>query len=288
MTDTSERGATGRDSTGRDSTGPTRWTHTPLDPADANVLDLFRMDGRVAVVTGAGRGIGRGIALGFADAGADVVITARREHELDEVAARIVERGGRALKVVADITAPDTIPNIVEQTMTTFGHLDTWVSNAGGSEHQGNFSFKDFPEWHWDAQIALNLRPHFIAARACMDVMKPGSCLIGISSIAALRPAVNFAAYGSAKAGMNQLNVTLATELGPLGIRANSVSPGSVPTESTYTIGKRTQEQVEASARMIPIRRLGTPSDIAAACVWLASPAGSWVTGQNIVVSGGQ
>jgi NAD(P)-dependent dehydrogenase (short-subunit alcohol dehydrogenase family) len=163
-----------------------------------------------------------------------------------------------------------------------------WVSNAGGSEHQGHFPFKDFPEWHWDAQIALNLRPHFRAARACMEVMQPGSSLIGISSIAALRPAVNFAAYGAAKAGMNQMAITLTAELGPRGIRCNSVSPGNVPTESTYTIGKATDESLAAAERMIPLRRLGTPSDIAAAVVWLASPAGSWVSGQNIVVSGGQ
>jgi 7-alpha-hydroxysteroid dehydrogenase len=264
------------------------WTHTPTDPADADLMKLFRMDGRVAVVTGAGRGIGRGIALGLADAGADVVITARRQAELDEVAARITERGRRAVKVAADITAPDSVARLVQAAMTDLGRLDVWVSNAGGSEHQGNFAFKDFPDWHWDAQIALNLRPHFVAARACMEVMEPGSSLIGISSIAALRAAVNFAAYGAAKAGMNSLAHTLSVELGPLGIRANTVSPGNVPTESTYTIGGATEASLAAAERAIPIRRLGTPSDIAAAVVWLASPAGSWVTGQNIVVSGGQ
>jgi len=264
------------------------WTHTPKDPAEADLMKLFRVDGRVAVVTGAGRGIGRGIALGLADAGADVIITARREHELDEVAARIAERGRRAIKIVADITAEDTVPRVIDAAMSNFGQLDAWISNAGGSEHQGNFPFKDFPDWHWDAQIALNLRPHFVAARACMQVMKPGSSLIGISSIAALRPAVNFAAYGAAKAGMNSLAHTLSVELGGMGIRANVVSPGNVPTESTYTIGGRTEAQVEASAQGIPIKRLGTPTDIAAAIVWLVSPAGSWVTGQNIVVSGGQ
>ena len=89
-------------------------TQTPLDPADANVMDLFRLDGTVAVVTGAGRGIGRGIALGLADAGADVIITARRENELDEVAAQIAKRGRKAIKVVADITAAETVPTLVD------------------------------------------------------------------------------------------------------------------------------------------------------------------------------
>jgi NAD(P)-dependent dehydrogenase (short-subunit alcohol dehydrogenase family) len=262
-------------------------THTPIDPADANVMDLFRMDGMVAVVTGAGRGIGRGIALGFADAGAAVVLTARREHELDEVAERIAERGGRSLKIVADITAPETIPTIVERSMNEFGSVDTWVSNAGTSDYPGNFAFEDFPDWHWDNQIALNLRPHFIAAKACAAVMQPGSCLIGISSIASIKPAVNFAAYGAAKSGMNSLALTLATELGPKGIRSNVLSPGTVPTEATKTVGHVSDAMLEATAQRIPIRRLGTPTDIATAAVWLASPAGSWVTGQNIVVAGG-
>ena len=259
----------------------------PTDPAEVDLMSLFRMDGQVAVVTGAGRGIGRGLALGFADAGADLVITARREHELDEVAARIRERGRSVAIVPGDITDATTIPAVVDAAMSTFGHLDTWVSNAGTSDYPGTFAFTEFPEWHWDQQLALNLRPHFVAAKACAEVMGPGSCLIGISSIAALKPAVTFAAYGAAKAGMNSLAVTLATELGPRGIRSNVISPGTVPTEATKRVGHVTDEQLAATATRLPAGRLGTPSDIAAAAVWLASPAGSWVTGQNIVVAGG-
>lgn len=262
-------------------------TQTPIDPADADLMSLFRMDGTVAVVTGAGRGIGRGIALGFADAGADVVVTARRSDDLDEVVARIAERGRRAVAVAADITDAATVPLLISTAMDTFGRLDTWVSNAGTSDHPGNFAFEDFPEWHWDAQLTLNLRPHFVAAQACAKVMQPGSCLIGISSIASLKPAVNFAAYGAAKAGMNSLAVTMATELAPKGIRSNVISPGVVPTEATKRVGKVSDDRLAATATMLPARRLGTPTDIAAAAVWLASPAGSWVTGQNIVVSGG-
>jgi 7-alpha-hydroxysteroid dehydrogenase len=266
---------------------PISRTHTPTDPADADVMQWFRMDDMVAVVTGAGRGIGRGIALGFADAGADVVLTARRQDDLDEVAARIAERGGRAITVAADITDAATIPQLIAAAMDTFGAIDTWVSNAGTSDHPGNFAFEDFPDWHWDAQLMLNLRPHFVAAQACAKVMQPGSSLIGISSIAALKPAVKFAAYGAAKAGMNSLAVTMATELAPKGIRSNVISPGVVPTEATKRVGNVSDDQLAATARVLPARRLGTPTDIAAAAVWLASPAGSWVTGQNIVVSGG-
>lgn len=252
-----------------------------------SLVDRFRMDGKVAVVTGASRGIGEGIAIGLADAGANVVLTARAEDRLAQVAETIRERGGNAIVVPADITAPDVIPELVSRATGDFGSLDVWVTNAGTSDHPGSFAFADFPEWHWDAQIALNLRPHFVAARACADVMQPGSSIIGISSIASLRPAVRFAAYGAAKAGMNNLTQTLAIELAPKGIRANAVSPGQVPTEATTRVGGVPPEKFEELGRNIPLGRVGTPEDIAAAVLYLVSDAGSWMTGQNLVVAGG-
>lgn len=262
---------------------------TMTEPApDLNILDMFRLDEQVAVVTGAGRGIGRGIAIALADAGASVVVTSRSTDEIDDTVATIESRGGQASAVAADITAADTVGELVTHAMDTHGRIDTWVSNAGGSEHQGNFAFADYPEWHWDAQLALNLTPHFRAAKACMEVMQAGSSIIGISSIASLRAAVNFAGYGAAKAAMNNLTQTLSIELAPLGIRANAVSPGNVPTRSTTTIGGTAVEDIPKMAARIPLGRLGLPVDIAAAVLWLVSPAGSWVTGQNIVVAGGQ
>jgi 7-alpha-hydroxysteroid dehydrogenase len=258
------------------------------DAAEVSLLDLFRLDGKVAVVTGAGRGIGRGIAIGLADAGASVVLTARRVHELESVAEVIRGKGGQAEVIPGDIREEEVVQRLVSATVERFGRLDIWVSNAGTSDHPGNFPFVDFPTWHWDNQLALNLRPHFLAAKACLSVMEPGSSIIGISSIAALHGSVRFAGYGAAKAGMNQLTQTLAAELGPRGIRANVVSPGQVPTEATRTVGGMTDDMIPAMRARIPIGRLGTPTDVAAAVVWLASPAGSWVTGQNIVVAGGQ
>lgn len=253
-----------------------------------DLVEQFRIDGKVAVVTGAGRGIGRGIAIGLADAGATVLLTSRSEDELADAATQIAERGGHAEVMAGDITADGTIDALVERATGGLGRLDVWVSNAGTSDHPGSFTFAEFPAWHWDAQIALNLRPHFVAARACMEVMEPGSSIVGISSIAALRPAVRFAAYGAAKAGMNNLTQTLSIELAPRGIRANAVSPGNVPTRSTTTIGGIPPEDFPKLAKQIPLGRVGLPIDIAAAVLWLVSPAGSWVTGQNIVVAGGQ
>ena len=147
-----------------------------MDPSQESppppVLDLFRVDDHVAVVTGAGRGIGRGIAIALADAGAHVVLTSRSDAELRDAATEIAARGGSASVVAGDITDPAVVDGLVDQAMTEHGRLDVWVSNAGGSEHQGNFSFEDFPLWHWDAQIELNLRPHFVLQPFAMTWMQ--------------------------------------------------------------------------------------------------------------------
>lgn len=254
----------------------------------ASLLDRFRLDGQVAVVTGSGRGIGRGVAIGLADAGADVIVTARRTDEIDAVVAMVRARGRRAVGIAGDITDEAFVGQLVDRTVDELGRLDVWVSNAGGSEHKGNFRFLDMPIEHWDAQLLLNLRPHVAAAQACAAVMGPGSSLIGISSIASLGPSPKYAAYGAAKAAMNQLTQTLSIELASLGIRANALAVGTVPTESLRTIGGVTDDQLPQLATSIPLGRLGEPEDVAAAVVYLASPAGSWVTGQTLAVSGGR
>jgi len=252
-----------------------------------SLLDRFRLDGAVAVVTGSGRGIGRGVALGLAECGADVVVTARRVDEIDEVVAGVHARGRRALGVAGDITDADVVRSLVARTMARFGRLDIWVSNAGGSEHKGSYPTLEMPDEHWDAQFALNLRPHFVAAKACAEVMLPGSSLIGISSTATLGPSPRFGAYGAAKAGMNHLTSTLSIDLAPKRIRANAIAVGTVPTESLFTIGGAKDDSLPALAEGVPLGRLGAPDDVAAAVVYLASPAGEWVTGHTLVVHGG-
>jgi NAD(P)-dependent dehydrogenase (short-subunit alcohol dehydrogenase family) len=253
-----------------------------------SLLDRFRLDGTVAVVTGSGRGIGRGIAIGLAECGADVVVTARRRNEIDEVVVEVEARGRRALGVTGDITDAAVVHGLVERAMAELGRLDIWVSNAGGSEHKGSYPTLDMPDEHWDAQFALNLRPHFIAAKACAEVMQPGSSLIGISSTATLGPSPRFGAYGAAKAAMNQLTRTLSIDLAPRGIRANAIAVGIVPTESLFTIGWATDESLATMTRSVPLGRLGDPMDVAGAVVYLASPAGEWVTGHTLVVNGGR
>lgn len=253
-----------------------------------SLLDRFRLDGKVAVVTGSGRGIGRGIAIGLADCGADVVVTARRADEIDEVVAQVEARGRRAIGVAGDITDADVVRSLVARAVADLGRLDIWVSNAGGSEYKGSYATLEMPDEHWDAQFALNLRPHFIAAKACAEVMQPGSSIIGISSTATLGPSPQFGAYGAAKAAMNQLTRTLSIDLAPKRIRANAIAVGIVPTESLVTIGKATEESIKAMAKSVPLGRLGDPSDIAATVVFLSAASGEWITGQTLVVNGGR
>jgi NAD(P)-dependent dehydrogenase (short-subunit alcohol dehydrogenase family) len=256
--------------------------------ATNSLLELFRLDGKVAVVTGSGRGIGRGIAIGLADCGADVVVTARRVDEINEVVAEVEARGCRALGIAGDITDAAVVRNLVDRTVAEMGRLDIWVSNAGGSEYKGSYPTLEMPDEHWDAQFELNLRPHFIAAKACANVMQSGSSIIGISSTATLGPSPQFGAYGAAKAAMNQLTRTLSIDLAPKGIRANAIAVGVVPTESLYTIGKATEDSLTAMARLVPLGRLGDPRDIAAAVVFLSARSGEWITGQTLVVNGGR
>ena len=259
-----------------------------MDSAHTSMLDRFRLDGKVAVVTGSGRGIGRGIAIGLAECGADVVVTARRTEEIDDVVAEVTARGRRAIGIAGDITDAVVVRNLVDRAVAELGRLDIWVSNAGGSEYKGSYPTLEMPDEHWDAQFALNLRPHFIAAKACAAIMQPGSSIIGISSTTTLGPSPQFGAYGAAKAGMNQLTRTLSIDLAPRGIRANAVVVGIVPTESLVTIGKATDEAIVAMAKAVPLGRLGDPQDIAAAVVYLSAASGEWVTGQTLVVNGGR
>jgi len=250
------------------------------------ILDGFRLDGHVAVVTGAGRGIGRGIALGLAAAGADVVVGARRGHEVQEVADVIVGLGRRSVAVKADVRTEDGNEALAAAALE-LGRLDMWISNAGGSDERVMRNFSDTSRSSWEEQIELNLTAPFLGARTAAAHLPPGGSIITISSMAAGKPSANNGPYAAAKAGVNQLTATLAAELAPRGIRVNSVAPGPIPTDALMEAFGLTAETLPTMAANIPLGRLGDPDDIAAAVVYLASPAASWVTGQVLTVSGG-
>ena len=249
-----------------------------------SLLDRFDLSDRVAVVTGSGQGIGRAIAWGLADAGCDVVLNARRMPDLEETARGVEERGRRALIVAGDIR--DLSETVADEAMATFGRIDIWVNNVGGSDEKTTRSLVDTPDDIFRAQLELNLTSAFQGCKAAAKRMKPGSAIVNISSGAGMRGSPLTGPYAAAKAGMNNLSQTLALELAP-DIRVNTVAPGPVATEAFDQV-LNTAGQLDAIAATIPLGRMGVPDDIAGAVLYLASDAASWVTGQLILVAGGR
>ena len=251
----------------------------------SSLLDRFRMDGRVAVVTGSGQGIGRAIARGLADAGCDVVVNARRRGDLEATAAGVEARRRRPLIVEGDIR--DRSEELAERTVAELGRLDVWVNNVGGSDEKTVRELVDTPDDVWRSQLELNVTTAFQGATAAARRMGPGAAIVNIASGAGTRGSPRTGPYAAAKAAMINLTQTLALELAPRRIRVNAVSPGPVATEAFLEV-LGVADRLDDLAATIPLGRLGTPDDIAAAVVFIASPAADWVTGQHLLVAGGR
>lgn len=250
-----------------------------------SILDLFLLDGRVGVVTGSGQGIGRAIAWALADAGADVVLNARRVHDLETTAAGVRGRGRRALMVDGDIR--DFSEILAERTISEFGRIDIWVNNVGGSDDKNVRLLEDTPDETFRTQLDLNLTSAFQGCKAAAKRMHEGGVIINISSGAGTRGSPFTGPYAAAKAGLINLTQTLALELAERGIRVNAVSPGPVITEA-YREVLGIEEKLDELVRTIPLGRAGTPDDIAAMVLFLCSPAASWITGEHHLVAGGR
>lgn len=247
--------------------------------------ELFDLSGHVAVVTGAGRGIGEGIARSFAEAGAAVVVAARRTEEIERVASELRAAGGHAIAVTTDVTDDEAVDALARAAVDEFGSLTTWVNNAGGSPMR--MPLRELPREEWDRTIALNLTSVYVGCITAARHMHRGS-IINITSGAGSGPVPGSAHYGAAKAGTNSLTWTLSAELAP-DIRVNAVAPGAIPTEVMLQAIDRTEDQLDQilDEWNIPLGRLGTPQDIGAACLYLASDAASWVSGEILRVGGG-
>ena len=249
----------------------------------------FRLDGKVAVVTGGGRGIGRGIALGLADCGADVVVIARRQADVDQVAEEIAERGQRGLGISADVMDWDQIPAALDRVVEEFGGLDIMVNNAGGNLDRKMYSLPDISIDKFDEQLHLNMKTKFWGSQQAAKRMNDGGSIINIISIAAHKPSPGFGVYSAANLGMISMTRTMAVELAPRGITVNCIAPGVVVTDMLVNTMKISPEDAqETFGKQIPLGRTGTPEDCAAAAVFFASPAARWITGQFIDVAGGQ
>ncbi|MCZ6712036.1 MAG: glucose 1-dehydrogenase [Gammaproteobacteria bacterium] len=253
-----------------------------------NMHDSFRLDGKVAVVTGGGRGIGRGIALGFAECGADVVVVARRQADVDAVAAEIEQRGQRGLGISADVMDFTSIPKVLDQVVEDFGRLDIMVNNAGGNLDRKMHALPDISLEKFDEQLTLNMKTKFWGAQQAAKRMTDGGRIINIISTAAHQASPGFGVYSAANLGMISMTRTLAVELAPQKITVNCLAPGVIVTDMLKETMNITDEQAAAMFdAQIPLGRTGTPEDCAAAAVFFASPAAQWTTGQFINVAGG-
>ncbi len=248
------------------------------------ILDAFKLTDQVALVTGGGRGIGRAVAIAFAEAGADVVVASRRPETLDEVAGEIRQRGRRALAVPTDVTVPAQLDAMLEQTLATFGRLDILVNNAGGWPPTMALAVDDAD---FDTALHFNVTAAFhLSRQAAPHLAKsPHGNIVNISSAMSHLIDSGFVAYGTAKAALNHMTRLLAHEWAPK-IRVNAIAPGATVTDALEAF----VQMEELHAKMIeltPMGRLGRPEEIAAAVLYLASPAAAWVTGKILEVDGG-
>jgi NAD(P)-dependent dehydrogenase (short-subunit alcohol dehydrogenase family) len=247
------------------------------------VLDRFRLDGKVAIVTGASSGLGVAFAQALAEAGADLALGARRADRLAETRALVEKTGRRAVALATDVTRPDECQGLIDAAMAEFGRVDILVNNAGiGAAVPAS---RENPE-HFRSVIDVNLNGCYWMAQAAGRVMQPGSSIINISSVLGITTAgLPQAAYTASKAGLIGLTRDLAAQwTGRKGIRVNALAPGFFASEMTEAYP---EEYIAAMLPRVLAGRFGEPEELAAAVVFLASSAGGYVTGQVLAVDGG-
>lgn len=249
----------------------------------AGVLDRFRLDGKVAIITGASAGLGVAFAQAFAQAGADVALGARRQEGLNHTQELVAETGRRAITVRTDVSVPEDCQRLVDETMSTFGKVDVLVNNAGvGTARPAT---RETPD-EFRAVIDVNLNGSYWMAQACGRVMLPGSSIINVSSVLGLTTAgLPQAAYSASKAGVLGLTRDLAQQwTSRKGVRVNALVPGFFASEMTdqYPPG-----YLDAQMRRVLAGRPGESVELAAAAVFLASEAAAYITGTTLTVDGG-
>ena len=256
------------------------------------LTDMFSLKGKVALVTGGGRGIGKFIATGLAEAGADIILTSRKMKNLEATAKELEEtQKVKALAIACDMAKEDAIAAMLAEAVAKFGHIDILVNNAGATWGAPTL---DFPLDKWDQLFNVNVRGVWILTQKVARIMKEqgGGNIINISSVMAFRGSLEEAhpavPYNSTKAAINLLTMNLAVKLAPHHIRVNAIAPGFFHTDMMAYIDKPEFKPIrDAMVNEIPLRRVGEMDDIKGVAVFLASPASAFMTGHIMVVDGG-
>ena len=250
------------------------------------ITDRFKLTGKTALITGAGKGIGARIATVFAEMGANVVCVARTQVDVDEVAAAARSHGVEAIGYSCDVTDEAALASLVDHVEQAFGCLDILVNNAG-APGKGYGSLTKVTKARFEHTLDINLTSAYTLTHLALPLLKKseGASIVNVSSALAWMVDRNFAAYAAAKAGMNQMTKVIAYELAPT-IRANAIAPGAIETPSTAFITQN-EKMYQDTVRWIPLKRLGDPEDIALAALYLASPASSFISGKVLEVDGG-
>lgn len=236
-----------------------------------------------ALVTGASRGIGRAIAVGLGKSGGRVIVNwLKDEAAAEEVCALVREAGGEAWSVQGDVRAPEALQALADAARDRMGHLDLLVHNAALGVLK---PMEKIRAAQWDLTLETSLRPFWLLTKMCLPILRDGSSVIGVTSLGSRQYTPGYAAMGASKAGVEALTRQLAVELAPR-IRVNCVCGGPVDTDSLAHLPDSETWKVEV-AKATPLRRLGTPEDIAKVVLWLAGPDGAWINGQSVVADGG-
>lgn len=247
------------------------------------LIDRFNLVDSVAIITGASKGIGRAIALAYADAGAKVVCAARTLSDVETVASQIRANGGEALAVACDVTSAESREALVQQALDTFGKVTHLVNNAGGG---GPNDPLQMPWQELDRLLHFNVTTAYHLTQLCVPHMREagGGNIINITSVAARYVQPNFSAYGTAKAALAHMTKLLSQDFAP-DVRINAISPGPIMTDA---LNKVMPDHVkETMTHNTPLQRLGEVEDIAAAALYLATPASAWVSGKILEIDGG-
>jgi 3-oxoacyl-[acyl-carrier protein] reductase len=256
-------------------------------PASSPARGLLDLSGRVAIVTGGGTGIGKATARVLAQHGADVVVASRTAEELERAAAEVREATGRrCLAVPTDVKDEEQVARMVQRAVDEFGRLDILVNNAGGTRMG---PLKNLPTKGWDASYDLNVRSAYFCTREAgkhLLAQKSGA-IVNISSAAGINGVKGGAHYASAKAALQMFTKVTAAEWGPHGVRANCVAVGLVASERAVDAWRVAKIDPKDASTMTPLRRPGTPDEVANAILFFASDAASYITGQTLAVDGG-